>query len=50
MCDILPDLRRAELVQRAFEVTRQILDGADSGTRGTLGVITTLEFFEHHFS
>jgi hypothetical protein len=32
------------------EVSRKILDGADVGTRGMLSVITTPEFFQHHFA
>src|SRR6266566_7418945 len=32
------------------EVSREIFDGAKVTIDGSLGVITTLEFFQHHFS
>jgi hypothetical protein len=43
-------LLRAELIRRKFEVARQIFNCPDVGAYGTLRVIPTLEFFEHHFS
>ena len=33
-----------------LEVSRKIFDGAKVTIDGSLGVITTLEFFQHHFS
>jgi len=41
---------RSELIRRAPKVTREILDGSDVAAYGSLSVITTLEFFEHHFA
>jgi len=32
------------------EVSRKIFDGTKVTIYGSLGVITTLEFFQHHFS
>jgi hypothetical protein len=39
-----------ELVGRALEVTREIFDRLDVAVSGSLSVITTLEFLEHHFA
>ena len=50
MRDVRANLLRAELIRRALKVASKIFDGADVGPSGTLGVITTLEFLEHHFS
>ena len=47
---VLADVFGAELIRRRFEIARKVLDGAEVGARGTLRVITTLEFLEHHFS
>src|SRR5882672_11387747 len=33
-----------------MEVSRKLFDGAKVTIDGSLGVITTLEFFQHHFS
>ena len=50
MGDVGANLFWAELVGWALKIAGKILDGADVGPGGTLGVITTLEFLEHHFS
>src|SRR3974390_1136046 len=47
---VLPDVLRTELVGRALEVTREIFHGLEVGAGCRLGVITTLEFLEHHFA
>src|SRR5260370_37726142 len=47
---MLADVLRSELMRRAAEVTREILDRLDVAVYGSLSVITTLEFFEHHFA
>src|ERR1017187_10523152 len=47
---VLADVFGAELVGRTFEIARKVLDGPEVGACGTLRVITTLEFLEHHFS
>src|ERR1035438_10197508 len=47
---VLADVLRSELIRRAPEVTREILDRLDVAVYGSLSVITTLEFFEHHFA
>jgi hypothetical protein len=50
MGDVFADLLRRELVGRAVEEARKLLDGSQVGARGRFGVIMTLEFLEHHFS
>jgi hypothetical protein len=50
MRDVGPNLLRAELIGWALKIAREVLDGPEIGARGTLRVITTLEFLEHHFS
>src|SRR5271166_1687849 len=47
---ILADVLRTELIRRTLEVTREIFDGLQVDAGCSLGVITTLEFFEHHFA
>src|ERR1700736_3413353 len=37
-------------IRGSVEVSREIFDGAEVTIDGSLGVITTLEFFQHHFS
>src|ERR1700736_5964668 len=37
-------------IRGSVEVSRKIFDGAKVTIDGSLGVITTLEFFQHHFS
>ena len=44
------EIIRSELVRRAPKVPRKILDRLDVAVDGSLSVITTLEFFEHHFA
>jgi hypothetical protein len=50
MRHVLANLFGAELVGRTVEVARKLVDGAEVGARGTLRVITALEFFERYFS
>src|ERR1700756_98475 len=47
---VLADVLRSELIRRSPEITREIFDGLDVAVYGRLSVITTLEFFEHHFA
>src|SRR5271166_6497934 len=47
---VLTDVLRTELVGRTLEVTREIFDGLEVDAGCSLGVITTLEFLEHHFA
>src|ERR1035438_10502108 len=47
---VLTDVLRTELVGRTLEVTREIFDGLEVDAGCSLGVITTLEFLEHHFT
>jgi hypothetical protein len=45
-----PDVFRPKLVWALPEVSRELLNGVDVGSYGILGVITTLELIQHHFS
>jgi hypothetical protein len=47
---LLADVLRSVPIRRAPEITREILDRLKVAVYGTLSVITTLEFFEHHFA
>src|ERR1019366_2718571 len=47
---VLANVLRSELIRRAVKVTRKILDRLDVAVDGSLRIITTLEFFEHHFA
>jgi hypothetical protein len=47
---ILSDLLGPELVRRPVKILRKLADDADVGFCGTMGVITTLEFFQHLFA
>src|SRR5271165_2244370 len=47
---VLADVLRTELVRRTLEITCEVLDRLDVAVFGSLGVITTLEFLEHHFA
>jgi hypothetical protein len=47
---VLADVLRSEPIRRAPEITREILDRLDVAVYGSLSVITTLEFLEHHFA
>jgi hypothetical protein len=47
---VLADVLRSEPIRRAPEITREILDRLDVAVYGSLSVITTLEFFKHHFA
>jgi hypothetical protein len=40
----------SELIRRAPEMAGEIFDRLDVAVYGSLSVITTLEFFEHHFA
>jgi len=41
---------RPELIRRPFEISSELPQCADIGFYGTLGIITALEFLQHHFS
>src|ERR1700733_11704886 len=47
---ILAQVLRTEPVGRLMEMPGEFLDDPDVGFYGTLSVITTLEFFQHHFA
>src|ERR1700684_1436142 len=47
---VLADVLRSELIRWAPEITREIFDRLDVAVYGSLSVITTLEFLEHHFA
>jgi len=44
---VFTDVLGAQPVRRAMEVAGEISDGTSVTACGTLGVVTTLEFFEH---
>ena len=46
----LPDVFRAELVGRPMEVLRELPQSIDVGCYSSLGIVTTLEFVQHHLS
>jgi hypothetical protein len=43
----LPDMLGAEFVGRLVEMLREVADDTNVGGCGTMGVIATLEFFQH---
>jgi len=47
---ICTELIRAELVRGTVEITRQVLDDAQVGARGTFSVIATRDFIERQLS
>ena len=47
---VFTNVFRSKLVWRSFEVACKIFDGAQVCACCTLGVISTLELFEHHLS
>ena len=47
---VLTDVFRPELVGSALEITREIFNGLNVSAYGSLSVVTTLEFLEHHFA
>jgi hypothetical protein len=47
---ILPNLLGPELVRWLVKILRKIADDANVGSCGTMGVITTLDFFQHLFA
>jgi hypothetical protein len=47
---VLANVLRSELIRRAVKVPRKILNRLDVAVDSSLSVITTLEFFEHHFA
>src|SRR6266849_3766962 len=47
---ILAQVLWTEPVGRLMEMPGELLDDPDVGFYGTLSVITTLEFFQHHFA
>ena len=44
------DLLRTQLIRGATEVFGKILDRAEVVLYGSLGVVATLEFLQHHFA
>jgi hypothetical protein len=50
VCLVLAQMFGSELVGRLVEVLGEILHDSQVPFYGTLGVITTLEFLQHHFS
>ena len=47
---VLADVLRSQAIGRAVEVLSKALDEANVTPRGSLRVMTTLEFFQHHFA
>jgi hypothetical protein len=47
---ILPNLLGPKLVRWLVKILRKIEDNANVGSCGTMGVIATLEFFQHLFA
>jgi hypothetical protein len=47
---ILPNLLGPELVRWLVKMLRKIADDANVGSCGTMGVITTLDFFQYLFA
>src|SRR6266851_9130076 len=44
---ILPNLLGPKLVRWLVKILRKVADDANVGSCGTMGVITTLDFFQH---
>jgi hypothetical protein len=47
---VLADVLRSQAIGRAVEVLSEALDKANVTPRGSLRIMTTLEFFQHHFA
>src|ERR1700692_2068485 len=47
---ILPNLLGPELVRWLVKILRKIADDANVGFCGTMGIVATLEFFQHLFA
>src|SRR5467141_2242458 len=47
---IFANVLRAQAIRRTMEASRKIFHYPDVTSYGRLSVITTLEFFQHHFS
>jgi hypothetical protein len=47
---VLADMLRSQAIGRAVEVLGEALDEANVTLCGSLRVMTTLEFFQHHFA
>jgi hypothetical protein len=47
---VLADVLRSQAIGRAVEVLGKPLDQANVTLRGSFRVMTTLEFFQHHFA
>ena len=47
---VLADVLRSQAIGRAVEVLGKPLDQANVALRGSFRVMTTLEFFQHHFA
>jgi hypothetical protein len=47
---IRADVLRPKLIGALLEERRELLDGADVASYSVLGIVSTLEFVQHHFS
>src|SRR5258705_5656316 len=47
---VLTDMLRAKLIGSTMKVFSKLLDREQIGSRGTWGIVATLEFFEHPVS
>jgi hypothetical protein len=47
---VLPDFLRTEFIGRTVKIRSEPSDGADIGACGSLGVISAIEFLDHHHS
>ena len=47
---VFADVLRTQAVRGSFEVSGKIFNCIDVTVYGILGIITTLEFLQHHFS
>jgi hypothetical protein len=47
---VLADVLRSQAIGRAVEVLGEPLDEANVTLCGSFRIMTTLEFFQHHFS
>jgi len=50
LCLVLADVLRSQAIGRAVEVLSEPLDQTNVTSRGTLRVMTSLEFLQHHFA
>jgi hypothetical protein len=47
---IPPNLLGPELVRRLVKILRKVTDDTNVGFCGTMGIVATLEFFQHLFA